>query len=110
MSDDYIVRYRRRRPILDDPSRRVMLRYSEASSSSRDRARSFGVPQDEGLLQLGRSVCYLSNRNPHLIVTCHSVTVPSSIAPRVSSTSNQRMLRTVFPARVTAFCTASSHD
>jgi hypothetical protein len=46
--------------------------------------------------------------NPIFSVTCQWATLPPSIWPRVSTTSNQRMLRTVFAARARAFSTASS--
>src|SRR6266496_5622708 len=50
-----------------------------------------------------------SNMKPIFNVTCQSPTLPSSMYPRVSVTSNHRMLRTVFLARANAFCTASSN-
>jgi len=55
------------------------------------------------------SLDYSSRVKPTLRVTCQSRTCPSSIHPRVSVTSNHRMLRTVFLARANAFCTAFSN-
>src|SRR5205823_12262835 len=52
---------------------------------------------------------YSSSVKPIFKVTCHSPTLPSSTYPRVSLTSNHRMLRTVFWARANAFYTASSN-
>jgi len=50
----------------------------------------------------------LFQRKPIFNVTCQWAILPSSIKPRVSVTSNHRMLRTVLLARDNALRTASS--
>ena len=45
-----------------------------------------------------------------MIVTCQCLTLSSWMSPRVSTTSNHRMLRTVEEARVRAFRIASSEE
>jgi hypothetical protein len=49
-----------------------------------------------------------SSVNPTLIVTCQYATLPSSMKPRVSVTSNQCMPRSVLLAREIALLIASS--
>jgi len=55
-----------------------------------------------------RAALHSSSVNPTSIVTCQWSIFPSSMWPRVSVISNQRMLRMVFEALAMAVFTASS--